>query len=160
MAMIDVGIKIELSSTDAPTKPVTSWIELKDCSAMPALIQPSSKIAVDFIGDKYSGELLGKQSITGLDFTFAYDGGSATDQFKKLSDIASSGKAKWMRVSYPDGTLFELAVKIEISLVAPSPSGLIEYTMSATPVRHDVGDLIMITFAGGTSPLNSAGSGN
>lgn len=156
--MIDIGITIKLSKVDAPTVPVPAddWFNLENCTAMPALLQPSSKIATDFIGDKYTGELLGKQSITGLDFTFAYDDGKKEGaQFKHLNEVAASGKAKWLSITYPDGTKFELAVKIEVSLVAPTPSGIIEYVMSAVPVKHGIAsrDLITIVWPSETSSL-------
>ncbi len=154
--MIDIGITIKLSESDAPTVPVTKWANLENCTAMPALLQPSSKIATDFIGDKYTGELLGKQSVTGLDFTFAYDDGAKEGaQFKHLNEVAAAGKAKWLSITYPDGTNFELAVKIEVSLVAPTPSGIIEYVMSAVPVKHGIEarDLIAIVWPGETSNL-------
>ena len=61
----------------------------------------------------------------------------------------------WLRVEYPDGTLFEMLVELEVSLVAPVPSGEIDYTLSVTPVRNEEGDLIIVTLSGGTSPLDA-----
>lgn len=153
MAMIDVGMKIEIAKASGTTTPVAQWVELKDCSAMPALIQPSTKITTDFIGDEFTGEMLGKRAVTGLDFTFAYDGGAEGKQFRTLSDMDDNNEQHWMRVTYPDGTKFELLVECEVTLVAPTPSGEIDYTLSVTPVRHTLGDLIMVIYPTETDPL-------
>lgn len=157
MSMIDVGLKIEIASAPftGTTEPIQSdgWLKLKDCTAMPALIQPSSKIPTDFIGDEFTGEMLGKRAITGLDFTFAYDGGAATDQFRLLSDMDDNNEKHWMKVTYPDGTIFELLVECEVTLVPPTPSGEIDYTLSATPCRNDIGELIIVTYPDGVDPL-------
>lgn len=153
MAMIDVGMKIEIAKASGTTAPVAQWVELKDCSAMPALIQPSTKITTDFIGDEFTGEMLGKRAVTGLDFTFAYDGGAEGKQFRTLSDMDDNNEQHWMRVTYPDGTKFELLVECEVTLVAPTPSGEIDYTLSVTPVRHALGDLIMVIYPTETDPL-------
>lgn len=153
MAMIDVGMKIEIAKAPGTTAPVAQWLELKDCSAMPALIQPSTKITTDFIGDEFTGEMLGKRAVTGLDFTFAYDGGAEGKQFRTLSDMDDNNEQHWMRVTYPDGTKFELLVECEVTLVAPTPSGEIDYTLSVTPVRHALGDLIIVVYPTETDPL-------
>lgn len=154
MPMIDTGITIELAKAAGATKPTTGWYTLKDCTAMPALIQPSSKIATDFIGDEFTGEMLGKRAITGLDFTFAFDGSSATDQFRILCDIDDGNEQHYLRVTYPDGTKFELLVECEVTLVAPAPSAEIDYTLSVTPVRSALlGDLIEVVYVGETDPL-------
>lgn len=153
MAMIDVGMKIEIAKAAGTTAPVAQWVELKDCSAMPALIQPSTKITTDFIGDEFTGEMLGKRAVTGLDFTFAYDGGAEGKQFRTLSDMDDNNEQHWMRVTYPDGTKFELLVECEVTLVAPTPSGEIDYTLSVTPVRHALGDLIIVVYPTETDPL-------
>lgn len=153
MAMIDVGMKIEIAKASGTTAPVAEWVELKDCSAMPALIQPSTKITTDFIGDEFTGEMLGKRAVTGLDFTFAYDGGAEGKQFRILSDMDDNNEQHWMRVTYPDGTKFELLVECEVTLVAPTPSGEIDYTLSVTPVRHALGDLIIVVYPTETDPL-------
>lgn len=151
--MIDVGLKIQIAAAAGASTPVASWITLKDCTAMPALIQPSSKIATDFIGDEFTGEMLGKRAITGLDFTFAYDGGASGNQFRILSDIDDNNEQRWLRVIYPDGTKFELLVECEVTLVAPTPSGEIDYTLSATPVRNSIGELILVTYPDEDDPL-------
>lgn len=151
--MIDVGMKIEIAKASGTTAPVAEWVELKDCSAMPALIQPSTKITTDFIGDEFTGEMLGKRAVTGLDFTFAYDGGAEGKQFRTLSDMDDNNEQHWMRVTYPDGTKFELLVECEVTLVAPTPSGEIDYTLSVTPVRHALGDLIIVVYPTETDPL-------
>ncbi len=135
MAMIDVGIKIELSgaAVDGGYSSVQTWTELKECESMPALIQPSSKIQTDFIGQGHIGEIAGKKVIAGLDFTFAYDGGAATKQYRKLADMDDAGTTHFLKVTYPDGTIFVLLVNVEVSLVAPTPSGLLTYVVSVTP---------------------------
>jgi hypothetical protein len=162
MPMIDVGIKIEIDETGSttaadPTTPVTKWLQLKDCTALPALMQPSSKIATDFVGDKFTGEIAGKKGVTGLDFTFAYDGGDTTNQYKKMYDMDAADSKHWLRVTYPDGTKFELLVKVETSLVAVAPSAEIDYTVSFTAVRSSLqafgGDLIHVVFKSDTDPL-------
>lgn len=134
MAMIDVGIKIELSDA-AVSGGYTGadFDELQECESMPALIQPSSKIQTDFIGQAHIGEIAGKKSIAGLDFTFAYDGGKTGKQYRKLSDYDAAGTTHFLKVTYPDGTEFILLVNVEVSLVAPTPSGLLTYVMSVTP---------------------------
>lgn len=144
--MIDVGIKIEIAAAAGTTAPVASWIQLKDCTTMPALIQPSTKIATDFIGDEFTGEMLGKRSVTGLDFVFAYDGGLSGSQFRTLSDIDDNNEQRWFRVTYPDGTKFEMLVECEVTLVAPTPSGEIDYTLSVTPCRNAIGELIIVVY--------------
>lgn len=153
MAMIDVGMKIEIATAAGTTAPVSAWTELRDCTAMPALIQPSTKITTDFIGDEFTGEILGKRAVTGLDFTFAYDGGATGKQFRILSDMDDNNEKHWMKITYPDGTKFELLVECEVTLVPPTPSGEIDYTLSVTPVRHTLGELIMIIYPEGTDPL-------
>ena len=134
MAMIDVGIKIELSgaAVDGGYSTAT-FTELKECAAMPALIQPSSKIPTDFVGQEHIGEILGKKSVAGLDFTFAYDGGATGKQYRTLAGYDDAGTTHFLRVSYPDGTKFVLLVSVEVSLVAVAPSGELDYTMSVTP---------------------------
>lgn len=153
MAMIDIGLKIEIAKAAGKTAPVPEWIQLKDCTAMPALIQPSSKITTDFIGDEFTGEMLGKRAITGLDFTFAYDGGKTGSQFRVLSDMDDNNEQRWLRVTYPDGTKFEILVEAEVTLVPPTPSGEIDYTLSVTPVRNDIGELIIVVYPDETDPL-------
>lgn len=151
--MIDTGIKIEIASAAGSTAPVVAWNVLKDCVAMPALIQPSSKIATDFIGDQFTGEMLGKRAITGLDFTFAYDGGGEGKQFRILSDIDDNDENRWLRITYPDGTKFELLVACEVTLVPPTPSGEIDYTLAVTPVRNTIGELILVVYPDEADPL-------
>lgn len=162
MPMIDIGIKIEISTAGSatssdPATPVAAWTQLKDCTSLPALISPSSKIATDFVGDKYTGEIAGKRGVSGLDFTFAYDGGSATSQFKKLSDMDAAGTTHWLRVTYPDGTKFELLVSLEVALAAVSPSAEIDYNVSFIAHRPELaafnGNLINIVWPAGTDPL-------
>lgn len=152
--MIDVGLKIEIAAQAGATVPVSSWILLKDCTAMPALIQPSAKIATDYIGDEFTGEMLGKRAITGLDFIFAYDGGAAGKQYRVLSDIDDNNEYRWLRVTYPDGTRFELLVECEVTLVAPTPSGELQYTLSVTPKRNTVGELIIVTYPDEDDPIS------
>lgn len=155
MSMIDVGMKIEIAEAAGESTPVTSWRQLKDCSAMPALIQPSTKIATDYIGDEFTGEMLGKRAITGLDFTFAYDGGKTGTQYRFLSDADDNNEVHWMRITYPDGTKFELLVECEVTLVAPTPSGELDYTLSVTPHRNTIGELILVVFPDETDPLET-----
>lgn len=152
MAMIDVGLKLEIASVAGATVPVAAWTTLKDCSAMPALIQPSSKIPTDFIGDEFTGEMLGKRAINGLDFTFAYDGGGTGKQFRLLSDMDDNNEVRWFRVTYPDGTKFILLVECEVTLVAPAVSTQIEYTLSITPKRNTLGELILVIYPDETDP--------
>lgn len=146
MAMIDIGIKIELAATAGATVPITTWRTLKDATAMPALIQPSSKISTDYIGDSFIGEILGKRQVTGLDFTFSYDGGAQNAQYRILADSADNTEKRWLRVTYPDGTKFILLIEGEVSLVAPAPSGELQYTWSVTPVKQNIGDLIIVVY--------------
>lgn len=153
MAMIDVGLKIEIATNSGSAVPVLDWTQLKDCTAMPSLIQPSAKIATDFIGDEFTGEMLGKRAVTGLDFTFAYDGGSEAKQFRLLSDMDDNNEQHWLKITYPDGTKFELLVECEVTLVAPSPSGEIDYTLSVTPVRQNVGELILVVYPEDVDPI-------
>lgn len=164
--MIDVGIKIEIATAAGETAPVTGWRELKNCTVMPALLQPSSKIGVDYIGDAYTSEILGKKAITGLDFTFAFDGskGATTgvnpkpaDQFRFLCDIDDNNERHFLRVTYPDGTKFELLVECEVTTPAPAPSAEILYTLSVTPCRTSVFDeLIEVVYSDETDPLASS----
>lgn len=154
--MIDTGITIEIATAAGNTFPVVGWTKLTDCSAMPALIQPSAKIATDFIGDEFTGEMLGKRAIQGLDFTFAYDGGTTGKQFRMLSDADENNDDRWFRVTYPDGTKFILLVQCEVTLVPPVPSGQLEYTLAITPVRHTVPneELILIKFPDQDDPVS------
>ena len=158
--MIDIGMKISYCTTAGTAKPVSNLVQLKDCIAVPALIQPSTKIATDYIGDSYVGELLGKKGIIGLDFTFAYDG-TDTDkshQYKDLAAIDAAGTQHWLVVEYPDGTKFEMLVEMEVSLVAVTPSTELNYTLSVVPVKQNVTaspdyELIHIVNVGDTDPL-------
>ena len=163
MSMIDVGLKIEIASAPytGTTTPIaeSGWIKLQDCLAMPALIQPSAKIATDYIGDEFTGEMLGKRAITGLDWTFAYDGGAEGKQFRVLSDMDDNNEKHWMRITYPDGTKFELVVECEVTLIPPTPSGEIDYTLSTTPVRNDIGELIIVVYPDETDPLVPVSAG-
>lgn len=155
MPMIDIGIEISIATQAGPDVPVYGWTKLNNCVSMPALIQPSSKIATDFIGDEFTSEILGKRALTALDFVFAYDTGADGGQFRFLADAADDDvEGRWLRVKYPDGTLFEMLVRLEVSLVAPAPSAELDYTLSVTPIRNPIGDLIIITYPDGTSPLD------
>ena len=151
--MIDIGMKIEIAEAAGSTYPVTSWRQLKDCTAMPALIQPSTKIATDYIGDEFTGEILGKRAITGLDFTFAYDGGAPGYQFRVLSDMDDNNEQHWLRITYPDGTKFLILVECEVTLVAPTPSGELTYTLSVTPARNTIGELVIVVYPDEDDPL-------
>lgn len=151
--MIDVGIKIEIANASGSTVPVAGWLTLTNCTAMPSLIQPSTKIPTDYIGEEFIGEMLGKRVITGLDFAFAYDGGTSTKQYRKLSDMDDNNEQRWFKVTYPDGTKFQLLVECEVTLVAPTPSGEIGYTLSITPVRQEVGELIIVVYPEEPDPL-------
>lgn len=161
MAMIDVGIELEISTEiDSTTGKPIAWRLLKDCSAMPALIQPSAKVATNFIGDEFTGEMLGKRAIVGLDFTFAYDGGKTGSQFRLLSDFDDNNIRQFLRVTYPSaqgearGTIFELFVECEVTLVPPTPSGQLEYTLSVTPHRNSLlSDLIEVVYPEEEDPL-------
>lgn len=167
MSMIDIGITIEIattgsSSTEDPTVPVASpsgWLKLKDCTSLPALIQPSTKIPTDYVGDKYTGEIAGKKGVTGLDFTFGYDGGAEDSQYRKLSDIDDANTSHWLRVTYPDGTKFELLVKVEVSLVAVMPSTELTYTASMIAQRPKLaafgGDIVHVVYPDDTDPLEA-----
>ena len=135
MAMIDIGIKIEISpaAVSGGYSSVSSWLELKECSTMPALVSPSSKIQADFVGEKHITEILGKKTVTGLDFTFAYDGGKTGKQYRTLADYDDANTTHFVKVTYPDGTLFVMLVDLEVSLVAPTPSGILSYNVSVAP---------------------------
>ena len=157
--MIDIGIEISIAKAGGATVPVTAWEKLNDCVSMPALIQPSTKIATDFIGDEFTSEMLGKRALTALDFVFAYDTGDEGGQFRFLADAADDdAEGRWLRVKYPDGTLFEMLVRLEVSLIAPAPSAELDYTLSVTPIRNTIGDLIIITYPDGSSPLDAPAS--
>jgi len=160
MPMIDVGMTIKYCTAAGTAKPTNNLVELKDCVSVPALMQPSSKIATDYIGDEYTSELLGKKSITGLDFTFAYDGtdSAKSHQYKDLVAIDKNATQHWLIVTYPDGTKFEMLVEMEVSLVPVTPSTEIQYTLSVVPVKQLVTgspayELIHIVEVGGTDPL-------
>ena len=163
--MIDVGIKIEIATAAGETAPVAGWRQLKNCTLMPALLQPSSKIPTDYIGDEYTSEILGKKAITGLDFTFAFDGSKGAvssptprpaDQFRFLCDIDDNGEKHFLRVTYPDGTKFELLVECEVTTPAPAPSAEITYTLSVTPCRTSVfNELIEVVYSDETDPLEA-----
>lgn len=153
MPMLDSGIKIEVSkdiaitgTTIKPLSEVTEWTVLKDCTAMPALMQPSSKISTDYIGDDFTSEMLGKKVITGLDFTFAYDGGKEGCQFRMLADYDDNNERHWLRVTYPDGTSFSMIVDFEVTLVPPTASGEIDFTVSVTPSRNGTSSMIIISY--------------
>lgn len=135
MSMIDVGIEISISAAavSGGYNSVSTWTQLKECVAMPALIQPSSKISTDYIGQEYIGSIPGKKIVAGLDFTFAYDGGASGKQYRTLADFDDAGTTHFVKVKYPDGTLFVLLAKVEVSLVAPTPSGELDYVVSLTP---------------------------
>lgn len=156
MAMIDTGIKIEVATAAGATAPVTAWRKLNDIISMPAMIQPSSKIAVDFIGDEYTSEILGKKSITGLDFVLAFDGSDTGSQFKFLCDADDNNTQHWFRVTYPDGTKFELLANFEVTMNPPTASAVVEFTLSVTPVRNSVfTELINVLYKNDTDPLNA-----
>ena len=154
MPMIDIGIKVFIAEEPGSAVPVTSWRRINNIVSMPAMIQPSSKIAVDFIGDEFTTEILGKRALTGLDFVIAYDTGEQGGLYRFLADASDNNEQRWLRVEYPDGTLFEMLVETEVSLVAPVPSGELDFTLSVTPQRHSLGDLIMVTYPDETSPLD------
>lgn len=154
MPMIDTGIVIEMAKESGDIVPVTGWRILKDCVAMPALIQPSAKIMTDYIGDEFIGEMLGKRTIAGLDFVFAFDGTTEDSQFKFLMDTDIDNVKRFLRVTYPEGTKFELFVDVEVTLIPPAPSGELDYTMAVTPSKSDnLEDLIQIVYADGLDPL-------
>lgn len=161
MAMIDTGIIIQIGTagvtTGDPATPVAAWTKLKDCLNMPALIQPGAKISTDYVGEEYITDIAGKKSLSGLDFTFAYDGTNAGDQFKALKDMSAAGTKHWLRVAYPDGTKFEMAVKVDVSLVAVAPSSQLQYTASFSVQKNAVAAFadkpINIVEVGGTDPL-------
>lgn len=162
MPMIDTGLKIEMSAAQSGSSIIQAlnWRQLTDCAAMPSIIQPSSKIATDFVGDEYTGEILGKKGLTGLDFTFAYDGTAEGNQYKYLADIDKAGTQHWLRVTYPDGTKFEMLVEVEVSLVAVTPSSELDYVMSVAPQRQKLTnsskfEMIHVVESGGTDPLGT-----
>lgn len=156
MPMIDIGIKVSVATAAGKTTPVADWRRIDNIVSMPAMIQPSSKIATDFIGDEFTSEILGKRALTALDFVIAYDTGDEDGTYRFLADASDNDEQRWLRVEYPDGTKFEMLVETEVSLVAPVPSGELDFTLSVTPQRHEVGDLIMVTYPDGTSPLDAS----
>ena len=81
MPMIDIGIKV-FAAADAGAVPVTEWKRIENIVSMPAMIQPSSKIATDFIGDEFTSEILGKRALTALDFVIAYDTGDIDGTYR------------------------------------------------------------------------------
>lgn len=155
MPMIDIGIEVSLATAAGKTVPVAAWKRINNIVSMPAMIQPSSKIATDFIGDEFTSEILGKRALTALDFVIAFDTGANDGTYRFLADASDDNEQRWLRVEYPDGTLFEMLVETEVSLVAPVPSGELDFTLSVTPQRHTEGDLIMVTYPDGTSPLGA-----
>lgn len=155
MAMIDIGIKVSVAEAAGSVAPVAAWRRINNIVAMPAMIQPSSKIATDFIGDEFTSEILGKRALTALDFIIAFDTGENDGIYRFLADASDNDEERWLRVEYPDGTKFEMLVETEVSLVAPVPSGELDFTLSVTPRRHDEGDLIMVTYPDEASPLDA-----
>ena len=87
MPMIDIGIKVFAAADAGSTVPVTEWKRIENIVSMPAMIQPSSKIATDFIGDGYA-EILGKRALTALDFVIAYDTGDTDGTYRFLADAS------------------------------------------------------------------------
>lgn len=155
MPMIDIGIEIKIATASGTTVPVAAWTVLKDCVSMPSLIQPSAKIPTDFIGDNFISEIKGKRVLAGLDFVFAFDGSASGKQFAILSTAASN--KHWFKVKYPDGTTFDMLANFEVSLVAPTPSGQLDYTLSVLPIRNAVAgqdDYIIVTASEDASPID------
>ena len=114
MPMIDIGIKVFVAKDAGSAVPVTEWKRIENIVSMPAMIQPSSKIATDFIGDEFTSEILGKRALTGLDFVIAYDTGDTDGTYRFLADASDNNEQRWLRVEYPDGTLFEMLVETEV----------------------------------------------
>lgn len=155
MAMIDIGIEVSVAVAAGSTAPVAAWRRINNIVAMPAMIQPSSKIATDFIGDEFTSEILGKRALTALDFVIAFDTGGNDGIYRFLADASDNDEERWLRVEYPDGTKFEMLVETEVSLVAPVPSGELDFTLSVTPKRNDLGDLIIVSYPDEDSPLDA-----
>ena len=162
MPMIDVGVTIEISTAAATNAAPAAWTRLRDCTGIPQLMQPAAKIATDFVGDEFQGEILGKRGVTGLDFGFAFDGTAQDKQFRILNDMSNGNQdLHWLRITMPDGTKIELLVHFEVSLGAIAPSAEVDYTMSCVaknPAKEFSGTplwdgLINIVYAGGTDPL-------
>jgi hypothetical protein len=149
MAMIDIGIEIAYATgATKPTNFAAYTNKLDECMDMPALIQPSSKTAVDIIGKKYISEVNGKKNMSGLDFVFNYDGGQTGKQFRQLSDLDDDGTVIWFAVKYPDGTYFEMQCTIEVALTDVSGSALLQYNVSVIPqLNAENNEMIIINYA-------------
>ena len=165
MAMIDIGVVIEISTQAATNTAPTAWTRLRECTGIPQLMQPAAKITTDFVGDEFTGEILGKRGITGLDFSFAFDGTGENNQFRILNDMSKdSDEFHWLRITMPEGTKIELLVQFEVSLGAIAPSAEVDYTMSCVaknPAKELTGDpkwdgLINIVNVGDEDPLAAA----
>lgn len=165
MAMIDIGVKIEISTQAATNTVPASWTVLRECTGIPQLMQPAAKISTDFVGDEFTGEILGKRGITGLDFGFAFDGTGQNKQFRTLNEMSrNTDDLYWLRITMPDETKIELLVQFEVSLGAIAPSAEVDYTMSCVaknPAKELTGEakwdgLINIVYAGESDPLAAA----
>lgn len=162
MAMIDIGVILEVSTEKATDATPKSWTKLRECTGIPQLMQAAAKITTDFVGDEFTGEILGKRGITGLDFTFAFDGTGEDKQFRKLNEMSKDNESLyWLRITMPEGTKIELLVQFEISLGAIIPSQEVDYTMSCVaknPAKELAGtpkwdNLINIVYSGDVDPL-------
>ena len=165
MAMIDIGVTIEVSTQAATNEAPAAWTRLRDCTGIPQLMQPANKIATDFVGDEFTGEILGKRGITGLDFGFAFDGTKEGSQFRTLNDMSKDDDSlHWLRITMPDKTKIELLVHFEVSIGSITPSAEIDYTLScvAKNPAKEFGDdalwdgLINIVYEDGEDPLTPA----
>lgn len=168
MSMIDIGVKIELAATaqspnSAFAKP-TSWTVLRECTSIPALLQPPSRISTDYVGDGTIGELLGKKAATGLDFQFGYDGSSDGTTYGTLLENDIAGTMHYMRITLPDGLKMIMLVKLKVTINSITPSAELTYTLSVIaldPEKQNItgvpdalqDNLVTIVVAGDPDPF-------
>jgi len=152
MAMIDIGIRVEISKTAIEPTSDTDWDLLDECLSIPQLLQQPNLIDHDVIGNRFITQIAGKRSTSGMTFGFAFNGGLPQANFRKIKTVEDAGETRWMRVVVPynesdtDVTEFRWNSKFSVSNQPINPSGVVSIDVLSLPQRVVGREVIEVKF--------------
>jgi len=121
------GTASQNASTGVWTISATS--EVLNLQSIPSLGGEAEKVDVTTLADDSRHYINGIKDYGDLDFTFLYDNSSATSNYRVLKGLEGGG-VKGIKIELPDGTAFEFAADITVSLDEAEVNAALTFTCS------------------------------
>lgn len=108
----------------------TSYNELAGLKEVPELGMSPEKVDNTTLADKIKITELGIGDPGDLTYTFKWDNIEAGNSYRKLRQIADSGKKAAYQQTFPDGTKFQFDAQSSLKVGGGGVNAAIDYTLS------------------------------